>query len=283
VIYGVTPAIVTASRGDVPVLDMIVYRSAVAALVFAVLDRVLRSPRAGPRRDVGSGSHRGILLGVALWGPQVLLFYASFAYIDTSLAVAISFVYPSVVLLAGPLVGRRRPSPLDLTLSLLALIGIAALLLPGGAGGVQAAGVCLALLAAVGYAAYVLGADRLLRGVRPFELGAQISFGALLGTAGVGLALQRLSVLGDPRDWLLVGTNAVMMVAATSCYYGGLTRLGSGQASLLDSLQPVVALAAGSMLLGESMVVTQVLGVALVVASVAVASVVAHRNDDARR
>lgn len=282
-IYGITPAIVTASRGDVPVLDMIVYRSAVAALLFAVLDRLRRSRRAGPSRAAGTSRHRGILLGVVLWGPQVLLFYGSFAFIDTSLAVAISFVYPSLVLLAGPLAARRRPSPLDLTLSLLALIGIAALLLPGGAGGVHVVGVCLALLAAVGYAAYVLGADRLLQGARPFELGAQISFGALLWTAGVGLALQRLSVLGDPRDWLLVGANAVLMVAATSCYYGGLTRLGSGRASLLDSLQPVVALAAGSILLGESMVVTQVLGVALVVVSVAASSVVAHRNAEARR
>ena len=223
------------------------------------------------------------MIGAVLWGPQVLLFYASFQYVDTSLAVAVSFIYPTLVLILGSIHVGARPHPVDLSLSVLALAGIAVLLLPGGAGEVDPMGVGLVLLAALGYAVYVLAADRLLQGVGPFELGAQVSIGAMLCTAAVGLVLGRLSLLSDPLDWAVVAMQAVLMVAATACYYGGLRALGSGQASLIDTVQPVVALLAGSALLGESMGVTRLVGVALVMSSVAVSSVLAHRRAAAAR
>ncbi|KAA1428093.1 EamA family transporter [Nocardioides antri] len=188
------------------------------------------------------------------------------------------FVYPTVVLILVAATERQRPAPVEIALSLLALLGIAALLLPGGDAGVHPLGVCLALLAACGYAVYVLLADRLLQDVEPFELGAQISLGATICAVAVGLVLQRMSVLTDPRDLVVVGAQAVLMVVATGCYYGGLMRLGSSQASLVDTAQPVVALAAGGLLLGESMVAVQVAGVVVVTASVALSSVLTHRR-----
>lgn len=277
VIYGATPAIVAASRGQVSIVDLIAYRSALAAVLFLILSRSLRRRQSRSGQSPTRSGH-GVIIGAVLWGPQVLLFYASFEFIDTSLAVAISFIYPTLVLVMGSILRRERPNPVDLSLSVLALVGIAVLLLPGGAGDVDPAGVGLVLLAACGYAAYVLCADRLLQGARPFEVGAEISIGAVIWTVPAGLVLQRLSLLSDPRDWVVVATQAVLMVAATTCYYGGLRILGSGQASLVDTVQPVVAMAAGGMLLGESMGVVQVLGVALVMTSVAVSSGMAHRR-----
>ncbi|WP_281290982.1 DMT family transporter [Nocardioides antri] len=278
VIYGSTPALVTFVRGDVSVVDLIAYRAALAALMFLALARLVGVWSGRRRLRSASRPVRAVLVGASLWGPQFLLYYASFEYIDTSLAVAIGFVYPTVVLILVAATERQRPAPVEIALSLLALLGIAALLLPGGDAGVHPLGVCLALLAACGYAVYVLLADRLLQDVEPFELGAQISLGATICAVAVGLVLQRMSVLTDPRDLVVVGAQAVLMVVATGCYYGGLMRLGSSQASLVDTAQPVVALAAGGLLLGESMVAVQVAGVVVVTASVALSSVLTHRR-----
>src|SRR5690242_13014613 len=136
-IYGLTPSIVAFSRGDVAIPDMVAYRSAVAALLFVVLGR-LRG-RHARRRPTRRGGARGFLVGALLWGPQVLLYYASFSYIDTSLAVAIGFVYPTIVLFLVSAGHRSWPGRADTALSLLALLGIAALLLPGGDAGVHPA------------------------------------------------------------------------------------------------------------------------------------------------
>lgn len=275
-IYGLTPSIVALSRGEVPIIDMVAYRSAAAALLFVILGRLCR-PR-GRRRPTRGGRARGVLVGALLWGPQVLLYYASFEYIDTSLAVAIGFVYPTIVLLLVSVIQRRWPGRADTGFSLLALLGIAALLLPGGDAGVHPVGVALAILAACAYAVYVILADSLLRDVDLFSFGAQISVGAAVSGVVIGAGLGRLSVLTQPHELLVVCGQAVLMVVATGCYYGGLIRLGSTQASLVDTVQPAIAVVAGIALLGERMVLVQLLGVALVTGSVALSSVLAHRR-----
>lgn len=285
-VYGVTPSLVALSRGEVSVIDMVAYRSAVAALLFFALARIRRAHRrrraaadSNPPVDpLRPGAARGLLIGAALFGPQVMLYYASFSYINTSLAVAIGFVYPTIVLLLAALMLRLRPPSSDLGLSALALVGIAALLLPGSGGGVHPAGVALAVLAAFGYALYVLLADSLLQDVDLFEVGAQVSLGAAFSAIATGLVIGRLGVLSDPQEILVVCGQAVLIVVATGCYYGGLMRLGSSQASLVDTAQPGIALVAGAVLLGERMVAIQVVGVALVTASVALSSVIAHRR-----
>jgi drug/metabolite transporter (DMT)-like permease len=277
-IFGVTPSLVTFSRGELSVIEMVAYRTALASLLFLVLARLHRAHvglRSGPVRV---GPTRGILIGAILWGPQVILYYASFAYIDTSLAVAIGFLYPTLVLLLASAARRRRPGRSDVGLSLLALLGIAALLLPGSDAGVHPLGVALAALAAGGYAVYVLLADSLLREADIFEVGAQVSVGAALSAITTGLVLGNLSVLTSRHELLVVSGQAVLLVAATGCYYGGLIRLGSTQASLVDTAQPAVALLAGAALLGERMVAVQLVGVALVTASVAISSALAHRR-----
>lgn len=277
-IYGLTPSLVAFSRGEVALIDMVSYRSAAAALLFLVLGR-LRQVLPGPRANaVHRGPARGILVGAVLWGPQILVYYASFEYIDTSLAVAVGFIYPTIVLLLASAAQRKRPERSDTGLSIVALMGIAALLLPGGDAGVHPIGVALAVLAAVAYAVYVVLAASLLQDGDLFDVGAQISIGATVSAIAIGAVLGRLSVLADPHELMLVGGQAVLMVVATACYYGGLVRLGSTQVSLVDTVQPAIALVAGTLLLGESMVAVQVLGVALVTASVALSSVLAHRR-----
>lgn len=276
-IYGLTPSIVAFTRGEVPILDMVAYRSAVAALMFFALSRVRRRAlrRPSPARR---GRSRGILVGAFLWGPQILVYYASFEYIATSLAVAIGFVYPTIVLLLVSATRRRWPGRADVGFSMVALLGISALLLPGGDAGVHPAGVTLALFAALGYAVYVVLAATLLEEVDLFDVGAQISLGATVSAVAIGVVLGQLSLLTDPRELAVIAGQAVLMVVATGCYYGGLIRLGSTQASLVDTVQPAIALVAGTALLGERMVALQFLGVGLVTASVALSSLLAHRR-----
>jgi drug/metabolite transporter (DMT)-like permease len=277
-IYGLTPSLVTLLRDEVAVVDLIAYRSAAAALLFGLLAHLRQASTPHRSATVRPSPIRGFAIGAVLFGPQVLLYYASFAYIDTSLAVAVGFTYPTIVLLLVSAMRRSRPRGSDAGLTAIAMLGIGALLLPGSDGGVHPTGVALAILAACGYAGYVVLADSLLQDVDLFEVGAQISAGAAVSAVAVGVALGRMSLLREPQEWWIVGGQAVLLVVATGTYYGGLTRLGSTQASLVDTVQPAIALTAGAVLLGESMLAVQVLGVALVTAAVALSSILAHRR-----
>lgn len=250
-IYGVTPSLVTFSRGEMSTIDLIAYRSAIAALVFLGLARLGRARRDAGRDATRPRSLRGLGTSLLLWGPQVMLYYASFSYIDTSLAVAIGFSCPTIVVLLVAATRKRRPSSSDIGLSTLALVGIVCLLAPGSDAGVQPWGAVLAGLAALGYAAYVVLGDSLLQDADLFEVGWQVLAGAALSAMVVGLFLGELTLLRFPRELVVAGVQALLLVAATGCYYGGLTRLGSTQASPADSVQPAIALVAGAVLLGE--------------------------------
>lgn len=55
----------------------------------------------------------GVLLSLCLLGPEILVFYASFEHIDTGIAVAMGFVYPTFVTAIVACRSRSRPPLAD--------------------------------------------------------------------------------------------------------------------------------------------------------------------------
>ena len=131
-----------------------------ALFAAAILMLVWRpSLRGHSARDVRLVALFGLVLGA-----MNLCIYESFARIPLGIAVTIEFAGPLAVAAA---LSRRR---LDLAAVALAAVGIVLLADPGG-GAVDAVGVAFALVAAAGWAAYILIAQariaRLHRRARP--------------------------------------------------------------------------------------------------------------------
>lgn len=195
--------------------------------------------------------------GVAM-AAMNLAFYAALQRVPLGVAVTVGFAGPLLV----SLLGSRRFT--DVLWAALASSGV--LLLAGlGGVGVDAVGLLLCALIAVGWAGYVL-------------LGKAMS-GHVPGTRGLaaGMAVGALCVLPfgvasggaellDPRVLALgLGVALLSSVLPYSAELAALRRLPARVFAVLLSLEPAVAALVGALLLGELLAWPQLLGVGCVV------------------
>lgn len=272
VVYGSTPALVHLTNRSVGLIDLIFYRSALAALVLALLSRVVRrrlTADPSPERALGL---RGIALGVLLFGPHLLLFLGSLQRLDSSLAVAIGYVYPSFVIGLIALRGRRPPARSDVMVLSLALIGVVAVAAPPGGAAVDPVGVVMVVGAAGLFAAYAVVTADLVAEVDPIRLACHLLVGVAVLVGTVGVATGRLSHDLDGATMLLLVAHAALTVVGILAYTSGLAVVGAARASLIDTFQPVVALVVGMTLLAERPGPVQYAGVLLIVGSIVVTS-----------
>jgi inner membrane transporter RhtA len=204
-----------------------------------------------------------VLFGVVL-ALMNLSFYEAIARIPLGISVAIEFVGPLAVAVAG---SRRR---LDLLWVGLAVAGILALT-RGPASDLDALGVLFALLAGCMWGTYILlnaRVGRAFEGTSGLTLAMCV---AALVAAPVGLA-EAGGHLFEPQT-LALGA-AVGLLSSAIPYtleLEALRRIAPHVFGVLMSLEPGVAALAGLTLLGQSLGVRAVIGIALVtVASIGV-------------
>ena len=201
-----------------------------------------------------------------------LSFYLAIARIPLGVAVALEFLGPLAVALAGARRVRELGAAVLAALAVLLLTGGAAGLT--GAGRLDVAGMALALAAGVLWAGYILLSRRVgaatpgLAGIA----GAATVAGVLLLPVGIASAGARLA---DPVP-LALGAAVGLLSAAVP--YGlelvALRTLSAATFAVLMSLEPAVGALAGFAVLRERLTLAEIAGVLLV----CVASVAATRS-----
>jgi inner membrane transporter RhtA len=230
-----------------------------AAIIMAVAVR----PRL---RGIAPDAWRLVVAFGLTLGVMNLAFYEALDRIPLGIAVTVEFAGP----LAVAVLGSRRP--LDLLWVVLAAAGILLLANPGGAESIDGIGLALALVAAGGWASYILLAAR----AGPRFPGAEgvtlaMAVAALVplvpGIAGGG------SVLLEPR-YLAIGAVVGLMSSAIpySLEMEALRRIPRHVFSVLMSMEPGVAALAGFIVLGQALDARELVAIALVAAASAGAS-----------
>jgi inner membrane transporter RhtA len=228
---------------------VVLLRVALSAIILLALARPRLRGRT--RGDVGAVLAFGVVLAAMNWS-----FYEALARLPLSVAVTIEFTGPLLVAVAG----SRRV--LDVLWVALAAGGVVLLALRGGAHGVHATGVLLALVAAACWASYILLSKRVGRTFAQLDgLAIALGVGALLvipaGVVQGGDALLRLPVLAGGLGVALLSSlipySLELMALRTLSAYGF---------GLLMSLEPAVAALAGVIVLGQAL--TAVVAIALV-------------------
>lgn len=278
--FGVSPSLVQLLHGDVGYVDVITYRGLAGGLVLLAVAALQRHPLDAKIHDDPSWRSRnaGLLIGIFFFGPEILAFYLSFQYLDTSLAVALAYIYPTIVLFIVAARSRRLPAGTELLLSLVALTGVLLLMDPGGDTHIETIGLVLIFVAGTMYAIYVVAVGDVLGRQSALRVGGQVAIGSGLAIGAYGLVSGSLNLLTTWEEWAIAGLHATLMVFALAFYYMGLSRLGAGRASLIDTAAPLVAVLAGAAILGERMVFVQFVGVGLVMLSVAATTLRAQRR-----
>ncbi len=229
----------------------------------AIVLMLVRRPRVRARSR--SDLLLAALFGLVLAGMN-LSFYEALDRIPLGIAVAIEFVGPLAVAVAG----SRRP--LDLLWILTALLGILAL--THGGAHVGALGVVLALTAGCLWAVYILLNARL---GKVFEGSTGVTLAmcvAALAALPVGVAVGGVRLLRPASLALGAAVGILSSAIPYSFEVEALRRIATSVFGVLMSLEPAVAALAGFLVLGQQLGARELTGIALVV----VASVGASRR-----
>lgn len=234
----------------VPPTAMVWLRLATSSVIFLAVARPVLRGRSRADWRVALGF--GLSLAVMNWA-----IYQSFARIPLGVAVTIEFLGPLAVAVAG---SRRW---LDVVWVLLAGAGVA--LLGASPGPLNLAGVLFALLAALGWAAYImLSAET----GRRWPGLSGLAVASLVG--GVGLAAPAVAEAGvrllDPRILALgVVVGLLSSVIPYSLELSALRRIPPRVFGILMSLEPAAAALAAMVVLREFLTLVQWLALGCVV------------------
>ncbi|MGB3741894.1 EamA family transporter [Castellaniella sp.] len=202
-----------------------------------------------------------VILGAGM-AVLTLAFFMAIERLPQHLAVALEFCGPLLVAAVGAR-GRRA-----LVWPVLAAAGIV-LLAIGDArlGGVDVLGIGYALLAATGWATYIVMMKRVGR-VFPGLQGLTVSLMVAALFSLPFAAAETGSLVFPARQLLLTAGLAILVpLVPYILEIQALRRLSAATFGVLMSLEPAIAAVAGWLILGQSMDGQQILGVGLVVAA----------------
>lgn len=247
------------------VLDLLSLRFALAAMVLAVVVGWRR--RAFPR---GRTVVAGLALGALVYAPTSGFYFASLTRLDAGLAALLASAYPALVVLVAAATGMERLDARRAIAVLVALAGLALVLVGAGAVRPDTAGVLLALSSAAGYSAYVLAGAVAARGEDPFVVALLVAAGCAAAFAGAGLLTGGLAAPGSGSTWLLIGGAALLGTALPlAAFLAGARAVGPGAAGMLMTAEPLATALAAGIVLAEPLSPVQWVGAGIAVAAVA--------------
>lgn len=225
---------------------------------------------AGIRRMRRAAVIRLALAALAGLGLNLALFQA-FARLPVTVAVAAFGCYPLLVAAWEAASRQRSAGAVRLGLATVAVIGLVLLIRPNPSASVPAAGLLLALLAAVLHADYiVLSRDGW------GEIGDGAATFLIVATAAAGLGvlaavIRSATVLAPVTDLrlttLLLLEGALAGAAAPLLLLAGLRRIGATQIAVLSLCEPFAATLLATVVLSQLPAPSQLLGATLLIGS----------------
>jgi probable blue pigment (indigoidine) exporter len=215
---------------------------------------------------------RSAVLGTLNIGAFFLLVYVAAQLLPSSVAASVMALAPLAMAGFGWLLLGERMSRRTLGGAVAGIVGV--LLVVGGAsGGLDLAGVAASL------SALVLSCAGAVLGKRWYDgtpLVAMTAWQLVLGGLVLGVAAVAVEgappALGAGSAAGFAFTSLVATALAYLCWFGGLARLRAATVGVVGLLNPVTGVLLGALVVGETLTLVQLAGVALVLGGILVAS-----------
>jgi drug/metabolite transporter (DMT)-like permease len=254
-------------ESGVPIMAMLFFRYAFAAVILAVLMMFRKESFLVKRREVGLL----ILLGIFFAGSSITLF-CSYEFIPSGLATTLIYLYPVIVALI--MVFLRIYPSWQTWLAISATFGgILLLSSPSGDVQIRVPGVLLAIGSALCYSFYlvIVNRSKRIRNVseHTITLYSLVTGAILFATirhAQGGSMLEGIDTLGDWGKLIglaIIPTMVSMLTIAISSRY-----IGPTKTAVLGVFEPLTAILIGTLLFGETLTAKMALGIAICVAAV---------------
>jgi len=257
------------AAGPVDALTLLAMRMGFALPLFIWL--IFRSGGTKAAALGGADLLRIVMLGCVGYYLSSLFDFYGLSYITAGLERMILYLYPTLVLLLQAWLTRQRPDRRAWQAMAICYSGLAIAfahdLHQGGQGGHVMLGAAWVFASAVTYAFYYIGTGNMVSRIGSTRLAG------LAGSASSVLVLGHFLLFGQPQALgslpPAVWSNAALMALFSTVLPVwwlslAIQRLGAGQAAAIGTLGPVLTVFAAWMLLGESLSVLQLAGLALV-------------------
>ena len=269
--WGVGTVISKAALDEVPPLTLLPIQLAASLAVLVVLMRHQRiSLRGGGPPLLGR-------LGLLNPGIAYALSLLGLATITASMSVLLWALEPLVILVLASWFLGERMTPSFVALSLVAVVGVAMIVVDPSGGVGQLVGVALTLAGVACCAAYTVITRRWIPGAKETsqvivaQQGYALAFALVLvvivGLAGGAIRPTALTPLGLASA---LGSGVLYYAGAYWFYLGALRHVPASFAAVSFYLIPIMGVAAGALLLGERLDARQWAGAVIVLATLLV-------------
>ncbi len=254
--------------GHIDALTFAAVRTVAGAVTLAALALIAGRLRRPPAAALAIGA-----LSLVTY---MVCFSLAYRRLDAGVGALILFGGVQITMFAGGILGGERPRPARVAGALLALAGLAWMVLPRGTGDTDAGYAGLMALAAVGWGIYSLNGrratDALAATAANFVAAAPICVLAALMLPHPDIAPSAAGIA------LAVVSGAITSGLGYALWYAVLPRLEASLAALAQLTVPVIAMAGGAALLGERIGPATLMAAALVLAGVALGSFAGRRK-----
>lgn len=208
-----------------------------------------------------------ILLGIIGYAGQATLYFTALRELKSGLASILLYLYPAVVALLATIITRRPPTRLQGIALFLAFIGCALVINVADAS-LTGLGILAGICSAVWYAGYLVGSEIILRGIKAEVASGFIFIGASLSFSFYAVLFEQPSWPVGRHGWLCVAAMAIIAtVIPVVTLFMAIKKIGTVKTSIICTLEPVVTLIAGFVLLDEYLTPTQLVGIGLILAT----------------
>jgi drug/metabolite transporter (DMT)-like permease len=251
---------------DLELSTLLPVRFGLATLVVAALAAIRGWARPKSRRDWSVT----LALGV-VYTAMTLFFFVSLRDLTAGLATVVLYTYPAMVVVLSAAFLDEPITTRKLFALALAMGGVG-LVVGTDTAGADPIGVALALGAAACYAVYTTGSRGVSSRLAPRALMLGVLVGTTASMAVYGVLDGGLALPAGGDEWgVVLGMVVVSTVLPLLMFYEGVSRLEASRVGVVSTVEPVVTVALGAIILGEQVTVFVVGGGALVLIAVVLA------------
>lgn len=268
--FGIMPIIVkVAVNNGMNMYSILFYRFSIAIFLLLIVIKLKHySLRLSKKQMLYT-----ILIGVLGYSFTSISLFISYNYISVGTATTIHFLYPAIVTMCTVIFFKDKLHVRKLFALLLSLIGVY-MLIGGTSGSLNIKGVSLAALSSVFYSFYIIGiSNSEIRKINNYVLTFYISLIACVVMLLFGNVMGGFSFVLNPIQIILMMCLAfISTVLALIMFVAGVKIIGPSNASILSTLEPIVSIILGVLVLGEILTLHIIIGCCFILMSVALLS-----------
>ncbi|MBU3154803.1 DMT family transporter [Clostridium estertheticum] len=212
-----------------------------------------------------------LIIGVFGFTLTTSSLYMSYNYIGIGMASMIFYIYPSIVTILAYMFYKEKIYFRKIISLIISLMGIY-ILIDKASVSFNIKGIILALIAAVLYSLYVLGAsNKEFKNINSYVLtfyiscaSATVMFIAAMSTSNFSIHISFYALVAI----LLIAF--ISTVVALMAFLEGVRLIGPSKASILSTIEPIVSLILGIIILGEPISSRIIIGSIMIVLSVVI-------------